>query len=133
MTLELSEPLKFRLGDTWSSPEWAILIDDNPVLLEDDNWNVTCQARRDFDTPVLHEWSTANGGVLLGLVDVTYSDGSPSVQTSTVQILHSAATSQEWDPFSARFEIQIERGSELNIERHTVVAGHMTGTPDVTR
>lgn len=131
MTLEAVN-LKFRLGDTWASDEWAVLVDDLPVLLDTDGWRVTCQAKRAPDTPVLHEWSLDNNGVILGRVDVQFAGSEETEETSTIRITHSASISEEWDPFSASFEIQIERGTGTDIERHTVVAGTITGTEDIT-
>jgi hypothetical protein len=124
--------LKFRLGDTWESPQWAVLVDDLPVNLAVDGWVVRCQARRRSDKAVLEEWSTGNGRVRLDLADVVYGNTGESGETSTIQLIHSARDSDSWDPFAADFEVEIERGSGANTERHTVVSGRIYGLQDVT-
>lgn len=131
MTLE-NVSLKFRLGDTWVSPPWAVLVDDAVVDLAADGWVVRCQARRTSGTAPVQEWSTENGRIQLGVATVEYGDSGQSAETSTIQLSHSAVESDSWDPFAASFEIEIERGSGSNIERHTVVSGRITAFQDVT-
>lgn len=131
MTLE-NVVLKFRLGDTWASPEWAVLVDDLPVDLVAGGWSVLCQARRSPDSPPVQEWSLDNDRVQIGLADVSFGNTGEVGETSTIQLRHSAFDSNEWDPFSADFEIEIERGSDVNVERHTIVSGRITALQDVT-
>lgn len=131
MTLE-NVSLKFRLGDTWASPQWAVLVDDLPVDLSVDGWVVRCQARRRSHLEPVQEWSTTNGRVQLDVADVVYGATGESGATSTVQLKHSAGDSDSWEPFSADFEIEIERGSGVNVERHTIVSGRITALQDVT-
>lgn len=131
MTLE-GVRLTFRLGDTWLSQAWAVLIDDEPVDLSINGWVVRCQARRRSQDPAVQEWSTENGRILLGLASVQYGDTGAVGETSTIQLRHSAAESDAWDPFSAEFEIEIERGVEPEVERYTIVSGRVTGLQDVT-
>jgi hypothetical protein len=123
--------LRFYLGDTWSSPQWAVLVDDLPVNLAADGWVVRCQVRRTPDRPVLHEWSTTAGSIQLSTANVVFGDTGESGATSTIQLLNDADETDEWKPFSAEFEIEIERGSGNNVERHTVITGHMTAMEDV--
>ncbi len=131
MTLE-GVVLKFRLGDTWASPEWAVLVDDLPVDLSIDGWVVRCQARRKSSTAVIEEWSTDNARVQLGVADLVYGSDGEHGETSTIQLKHGASESEEWDPFAADFEVEIERGSGDNVERHTVISGRMYAVQDIT-
>ncbi len=131
MTLE-NVVLKFRLGDTWVSPAWAVLVDDLPVNLVAGGWVVRCQARRTSDTAVVQEWSTVNGLILLGAASVEYGNTGETGETSTIQLRHSASLSGTWQPFAASFEIEIERGSGENVERHTIVSGRITALQDIT-
>lgn len=130
MTLE-NVQLRFRLGDTWTSEPWAVLVDDEPVDLAADGWTVRCQARRRWSDEVLQEWSTDNGLIQLGVTTVEYGDPAQSGETSTIRLKHSAAESDSWDPFSSDFEIEIERGTGADIERHTIVYGRVTGYQDI--
>lgn len=123
--------LRFRLGDTWASPQWAVLIDDLSVDLTD-GWVVRCQARRTTDSAPVQEWSTENNHVRLGEASVEFGNTGESDITSTIQLFHSAAESDAWDPFSAYYEVEIERGSGENVERHTIVAGRMTALQDIS-
>lgn len=130
MTLE-GVQLRFRLGDTWASPVWAVLVDDLPVNLAD-GWVVRAQARRTYDSSPVQEWSTGNGRIRLGQALVEYGNTGEQDTTSTIQMFHSAVDSDGWDPFSADFEIEIERGSGENLERHTIVAGRISAIQDVS-
>ncbi|MFA7264908.1 MAG: hypothetical protein WC054_01110 [Candidatus Nanopelagicales bacterium] len=113
---------------------WAVLIDDLPVDLGVGGWVVRCQAKRlPTDSSPVQEWSTGNQRVILGRAQVVYGNDGSTGETSTVQLVHTASASQSWDPFSADFDIEIERGSGTNVERHTLVSGRITGTRDVTR
>lgn len=123
--------LRFYLGDTWSSPQWAVLVDDLPVDLSTGGWVVRCQARRGPRGPLLHEWTNFNGGIQLSTAEVVFGDTGESGETSTIQILNDADETDTWDPFSADFEVEIERGSGDNIERHTVLSGRMTALQDL--
>lgn len=122
--------LRFRLGDTWVSPAWAVLVDDLPVNLED-GWTVRAQARRRPHDPPVQEWSTDNGRILLGKASVEYGSTGQTAETSTVQLQHSAKDSDGWQPFSAEFELEIERGSDDNVERYTIASGRVTGLEDI--
>ena len=130
MTLE-NVSLKFRLGDTWVSQAWAVLVDDLPVNLSADGWVVRCQVRRTAETPPIQEWTSLNNRILIGAASVTYGNTGAVGETSTIQLRHTAAESDTWDPFAASFEIEIERGSGDNIERHTIVTGRMTAFQDI--
>lgn len=129
----LHADLSFLIGDTWAAPEvWAVCLDDAAIDLTE-GWVVTAQARARADSPVvLAEWSTANGRVLLGTAAVDISPG-VSVTTSTIQLRHSAATSQAWAPFAARFDCQIQRGPDDDPQRYTIAAGTVRAIRDVTR
>ena len=130
MTLE-NVRLVFRLGDTWASDQWAVLVNDLPVDLAVNGWRVLCQARRTDGSPVLHEWSLTNGRVQLDYADVVYGNSGQHGSTSTVQLKHSASESEEWHPFAAGFEVEISRGFGNNIERYTVVSGRMIAVQDL--
>jgi len=123
--------LRFNLGDTWRSPIWAVLVDDLPVDLSTGGWTVRCQARRRPNAPVIYEWTNFNGGIQLDTAEVVYGNTGETGNTSTIQIVNDADVTDEWDPFSADFEIEIERGSGNNHERHTVVSGRMTALQDL--
>lgn len=123
--------LRFYLGDTWRSPVWAVLVDDLPVDLSTGGWVTRCQARRGPRGPLLHEWTDSNGGIQLSTADVVFGDTGESGETSTIQIVNDADETDTWDPFSADFEVEIERGSGDNMERHTVLSGRMTALQDL--
>lgn len=123
--------LKFRLGDTWGSPVWAVLVHDQPVDLEDD-WLVRVQARRRPEDAPVHEWTVQNGGLVLGRATVEYTSTQQTVETSTIQMVNSAYKSATWLPFSADFEVEISRGTGAQMERFTVVRGRISGLEDVT-
>lgn len=130
MTLE-NVRLVFRLGDTWASPQWAVLVNDLPVDLSVGGWRVRCQARRTDSSALIREWTTANGRIQLDYADVLYGNSGDHGTTSTIQLRHSAVESDGWDPFAAGFEVEIERGSGNNIERYTVVSGRMIAVQDL--
>jgi hypothetical protein len=131
VTLE-NVSLSFRLGDSWVSEAWAVLVDDAPVDLVNDGWLVRCQARRTSRLPVIQEWSTINDRILIGEASVQYGDTGAVAPTSTIQLRHSAEESELWDPFAASFDIEIQRGVGANIERHTVISGRITALQDIT-
>lgn len=132
MTATLRVELSFPLGDTWAASEaWALLIGDADVDLTD-GWGVTAQARATDDATVLAEWSTANGRIALGRADVELEDGT-TIETSTVQLRHSAAVSSAWQPFVADFDCQVERGIGADVERYTIASGTIRALRETTR
>lgn len=131
MTLE-NVQLRFRLGDTWSSPPWAVLIDDMTVDLTVGGWVVRCQARRTRSSVPVQEWSTENNRIRLDEAIVYFGDSGETDTTSTIQLHHSASASDSWEPFSSDFEVEIERGAGENIERHTIVSGRITAVQDIS-
>jgi hypothetical protein len=131
-TLE-NEVLRFRLGDTWVSPKYAVLIDDLPVDMtpEFGHWSVKCQARRISSSAVIQEWTTENGRVIIGEAQVQYTSDGLWATTNTVQLFHTADESQLWTPFAANFEIELERYVNEVLERYTLVSGRMIARQDV--
>lgn len=128
-----NQVLEFRLGDTWVSPIYAVLIDDLPADLTPlvGHWSVKCQARRTPSSPVLQEWTTENSRVIISEVQVQYSVDNIWASTSAIRLFHTADDSQHWSPFSAIFEIELERYEDEVLERFTLVTGRMIARQDV--
>jgi hypothetical protein len=131
-TLE-NQVLRFRLGDTWVSPIYAVLIDDLPADLTpvSGHWSVKCQAKRTPTSPVLQEWTTENGRIIISDVQVQYSTDNIWATTSAIRLFHTADDSQDWNPFSAYFEIELERYEDEVLERFTLVTGRMIAKHDI--
>lgn len=133
--------LKFRIGDTWSSEQWAVLVNGGPVNLGDPGWSVRAQCR-DTDGALVAEWSTANDRVRLGTAVVTLDDDGPELTTSTVQLHHDPAAFDA--PFEGRVECEITRHlvpdpesdpdpTAAPAENYTIAFGRCRASRDTSR
>lgn len=124
----LRADLTFRVGDTFTGPIWAVVVNGTAVDLTA-GWTVRAQARpRAGSSTVLMEWSTDLGRVVLGTATVTRGDGS-TVTTSTVRLVHTAADGAALLAFTGRYDCEITKG----IENYTITEGAVVAAGDVTR
>lgn len=140
----LALDLRFRVGDTWSSEEWAVLVNGGPVDLTVAGWTVRAQCReRPGDSEVLAEWSLGNGRVRLGLATFKLFADGPELTTSTVQLHHGPGDIPR--PFDGHIDCEITRRAVPDpdqpdpdpdaapLENYTIAAGRCRAEQDVTR
>lgn len=134
MSAPVRRDLVVYIGDTWYSDQrWALIVAGAGVDLSD-GWTVNAQARANRKDPdILHEWTEANGGIILTEVEVVV-NGDP-VTTSAVQLKVAAGESDAWDWSLADWDLQVSHptfdGGELY--RRTLVLGTIRPDRDVTR
>lgn len=119
--------VRFPLGRTFESETWGVLLRGQPVT-SSDGWTVRAEATVGG---VVREWTSAGGParVVLGTTPV---DGVDGVTTLTVQLAHDAAWTADWGPFTADFEVVLERGAGADVERYEVLSGFMRGDSRAT-
>lgn len=126
--MTLRHDIKVRVGDTWSSPTWAVLLPGGLGVDLTDGWTLRASVRRhraDGGAEV-HEWS-APDGLILGQAEVTLSSGS-TVTTSTVALRHTGADSTDWPIFVGPWDFEIAKGED----DFTIAAGSFRTTREVT-
>lgn len=126
--------LDFVLGDDFATDEFAVLIDDEPVILDPAaGWSVRAQARarRDDAGPAAIEWTTGNGRIRVG--SATLAVDSTAVTTSTVQLRH-GPESETWLPLVGEYECEITRtvGGQILANR-TILGGRVVARRGVSR
>lgn len=127
--MTLRHDIKVRLGDTWSSPTWAVLLPGGVGVDLTDGWTLKASARRHRDDggAIVHSWTDASNGVLLGQAEVTLSTG-PTVTTSTVKLYHTGSQSAGWPVFVGPWDFEIARDAD----DYTIAAGTFRTTREVT-
>jgi hypothetical protein len=125
--------MTIRVGDTYLSPTWAVVIGGAAVDLTD-GWTVRAQARTKAGALVVD--FTTLGSVLFGTADVEV--GEDTVSTSTIRLYLPPSVTIVLDPTreSLPFEIEIENatfGPLDDLYRVTLVRDSMSIVGDVTR
>lgn len=140
----LAVKLRWRVGDSWSSNEWAVLVNGAPVDLTAGGWQVRAQARgRAADEDVIAQWGThvvGAGTVALGTATVVLDDDGTELVTSTVQIRHTPAVSRGWGSLVGEFDAEVIRRPipDLDpntppVENYTIAVGTVHAVRDVSR
>lgn len=107
--MTLLHDIKVRVGDTWSSPTWAVLLPGGYGVDLTDGWAMKASVR-------LHRLDGGNevfvwDEILLGQADVTLANGT-TVTTSTVSFRHTGADSTTWPIFVGRWDFEISKADE---------------------
>lgn len=126
--MTLLHDIKVRVGDTWHSPTWAVLLPGGLGVDLTDGWALKASVRRHRadGADQVHEW-VQPGGLTLGQADVTLSTGT-TVTTSTVSLRHTGAESTSWPIFVGRWDFEISKGED----DFTIAAGTFRTIREVT-
>lgn len=124
----LRRDFKVRVGDTWGSPTWAVLLPGGYGVDLADGWTMTASVKRNRcdGGEVVHVWAEPNG-IWLGQAEVTLADGTV-ITTSTVALYHTGAESEEWPIFVGRWDFEIAKGDA----DYTIAAGSFRTIREVT-
>jgi hypothetical protein len=130
--LAVTADLDIKVGDTFSSPRWAVLISGSPVDLTD-GWTVRAQIRpRAGGTTVLHAFTDSG-------VQITAPEPGEEPDTtvpSTVQLHIPATVAAAFTEWVGVWDLEIEHptyGLGGTLYRKTVLSGVARTTWDVTR
>ena len=126
--MTLLKDIKVRVGDTWSSPTWAVLLPGGFGVDLTDGWTLKASVRRhraDGGAEV-HEWA-APDGLILGQAEVTLANGT-EVTTSTVALHHTGAESAGWPIFVGPWDFEISKGDD----DYTIAGGTFRAFREVT-
>lgn len=110
--MTLRHDIKVRVGDTWNSPTWAVLLPGGLGVDLTDGWTLKASVRRhrgDGGAQV-HQWIEPDG-VILGQAEVTLATGT-TVVTSTVELRHTGAESDEWPIFVGPWDFEIAKDDD---------------------
>ncbi|MER5671173.1 hypothetical protein [Pseudonocardia alni] len=131
---EAGTTLAVRVGDSYLSPTWAIVVDGAGIDIGD-GWTVRAQARTSTGRLRI-DWSDDDEhgtAVLTGTAQVAV--GTTTVTTSTLRLYLTAAFSAELRSETLRFDVELNHptyGPLGDPYRVTVVSGFVSVTPDVT-
>jgi hypothetical protein len=115
----LRHDIKVRVGDTWGSPTWAVIMPGGVGVDLANGWSMRASVRREpRDGSTTVYTYQAPIGITLGTTAVTLANGT-TVTTSTVALRHTGAVSQEWPIFVGRWDFEISKGGE----DYTIAAG----------
>lgn len=115
----LRHDIKVRVGDTWGSPTWAVIMPGGVGVDLTNGWAMQASVRREpRDGSTTVYTYQAPIGITLGTTDVTLANGT-TVTTSTVALRHTGVVSQEWPIFVGRWDFEISKGDE----DYTIAAG----------
>lgn len=126
--MTLRHDIKVRVGDTWSSPTWAVLLPGGLGVDLTDGWTLKASVRRhraDGGAQV-HEWA-APDGLVLGQAEVSLANGE-TVTTSTVALHHTGDDSTAWPVFVGPWDFEIRKGAE----DYTIAGGTFRTVREVT-
>lgn len=128
----LDYDLDIRIGDSYLSPRWAIVIAGAAVQLEP-NWTVRAQIRAQADDVVpLFEFDSEQ----ILITTVTVQVAGVEVDTSAIQLYIPPPVSETFTAWSGVWDCEIANsaygpgGTEY---RRTIVGGQALLTGDVTR
>jgi len=137
--------LSWRVGDSWASEEWVVLINGGPVDLTSYGWQVRAQARSSGGL-VLAEWSSltvdpgTSGRVVIGEAAVPLVPDGPDVVTSSVRLTHSPSVSKRWGPFVAIGDVEVMRRPQPDldpsagpVENYTIAVAQIVARQEVSR
>ena len=126
----------YRVGDTFTSEAFAVLVDGAPVVLDDGpgGWSALAQARH--GDVVVAAWSSEDDTIAFGVADINDADGA-LVSTATVALTHTPTQSRSRGPFGRTpIEVEVSRyapdaapGADP-VESYTIAAGWVTALPD---
>lgn len=125
--MTLRHDFKIRVGDTWSSPVWAVLLPGGLGVDLTDGWDVRASVRRHPLDGGAEVYAWQDAGIILGQAEVTLADGT-EVTTSTVQLHHSGEDSEGWPLFVGPYDFEIRKGSD----DYTIAAGTVRAVAEVT-
>lgn len=125
----LRHDIKVRVGDTWGSPTWAVLLPGGVGVDLTDGWTLKASVRRHRADggATVHTWE-APDGVILGQAEVTLSTGE-EVTTSTVELHHDGDESEDWPIFVGPWDFEISK----NAADYTIAAGTFRTVREVTQ
>lgn len=122
--MTLRHDIKTIVGDSWSSPTWAVILPGGYGVDLTAGWTVRAQVRqRSVEDPV-HTYVVPTG-ITIGSAEVTLSDGT-EVTTSTVELHHDATA--DFPVLVGKWDCEISK----NAEAYTIAAGSFRTTSDVT-
>lgn len=123
--MTLRQDIRHRRGDSFTSNNFAVLINGAGVPdLED--WTKKAQIRRTFDdSPPIHDFTGDQIVVGTVVLDVDGVD----VTTDYIRLELPGANSQAWPITVAEWELQITKGDD----QYTLVNGTFRVVRDVTR
>lgn len=124
----LRHDIKVRVGDTWGSPTWAILLPGGLGVDLADGWTCKASVRRHRvdGGALVHEWVEPDG-MILGQAEVTLSTGT-TVTTSTVSLRHTGDESADWPVFVGPWDFEIRKG----VDDFTIAGGIFRTIREVT-
>lgn len=110
--MTLRHDMRVRIGDSWTSPTWAVVMPGGLGVTLDGTWTVRAQARRHARDggALVYTWSTP-GGITIGTTTVKLASGT-TITTSSVQLRHDGAASAAWPPFVGPWEFTIAKGAD---------------------
>lgn len=126
--MTLRHDIKTRLGDSWSSPTWAVILPGGLGVDLTADWTLRASVRRHTRDggAIVHTWTTP-AGLALGQAQVTLSTGAV-VTTSTVALRHTGTDSTAWPVFVGPWDFEISKGDE----DYTIAAGTFRTCAEVT-
>lgn len=127
--MTLRHDIKVRVGDTWTSPTWAVLLPGGLGVDLADGWTLKASVRqhRDDGGTEVHAWTKTDDGVIVGQAEVTLASGT-TVTTSTVALRHSGTESAVWPIFVGPWDFEIAKGDE----DYTIAGGTFRTVREVT-
>lgn len=110
--MTLRHDMKVRVGESWTSPTWAVVMPGGVGVTLDGTWTVLAQARRHprDGGALVYTWTTP-GGITIGSAAVKLASGT-TITTSTVQLRHDGAASTAWPLFVGPWEFTIAKGTD---------------------
>jgi hypothetical protein len=128
----LTADLLIRRGDTYYSPQWAVVFDGGPLTLTA-GWTIRAQVRPTVDSAtVLYEFPAEQ--TVITTVDVLVGD--QTVETSAVRLYAPPEDTATFALWLAWWDLEIsnpEAGPNLTLYRKTIVGGRVLVAADVTR
>jgi hypothetical protein len=124
----LLHDIKVRVGDTWTSPTWAVLLPGGFGVDLNDGWELKASVRRhraDGGAQV-HQWVEPEG-IVLGQAEVTLANGT-TVTTSTVALHHTGTESEGWPIFVGPWDFEISKATD----DYTIAGGTFRTIREVT-
>lgn len=126
--MTLRHDIKVRVGDTWTSPTWAVLLPGGIGVDLTDGWTCRASVRRHRADggALVYEWAEPDG-IVIGEAEVTLSTGTV-VTTSTVVIAHTGDDSEDWPIFVGPWDFEISK----NVDDYTIAGGTFRTVTEVT-